>query len=132
MATPYKIFVTTSATDSAAPTTNGTAVTSTNTYYSKMWTGEDAWGYDLHVEWTGTPTGTLSLWVSDKLNPDETTDNDWVTSTEVTLTNPAGSASKFRVATNVSPAYRKRLKYVNASGSGTLFGYVVVPKQNVG
>lgn len=125
--TPVKLFVTTSGTDSATPTTNGVAVSGTTTYYSKMWTGLDSYGYDLQVAWTGTPTGTFTLQVSDKPNPVETTDADWVTSTEVTVVNPAGSASQFRVATVASPAYRKRLKYVNATGTGTITGYVTVP-----
>lgn len=129
MSTPYKLFITASGTDSGAPTSDGVAVSSTNTYYSKMWTGEDSYGYDLMVSWTGTPTGTLTLWVSDKLNPDEANDNDWVQTTETTMVNPAGSASKFRVATATSPAYRKRLKYVNSSGSGSLFAYVTVPRE---
>jgi hypothetical protein len=130
MSTPYTIFKTSASGDSAAPTTNGVAVSSTNTYYSKMWTGEDSNAYDLQVNWTGTPTGTLTLQVSDKPNPVETSDADWVASTEVTVTNPAGSASGFRVATVASPAYRKRLKYVYASGSGTIFAYVTVPRSH--
>lgn len=124
----YKQFITQSGTDANAPSTNGVAVTGTNTYYSLMWGGEDSPGYDLHVEWTGTPTGTFTLQISDKPNPDETSDADWVASTEVAMTNPAGSASKFRVATLTSPAYRKRLKYVNATGSGTLTAYVTIPR----
>lgn len=125
MSTPYKLFITTSGTDSAAPATDGTAVTGTNTYYSKMFGGFGAIGYDLMVKWTGTPTGTLTLQVSDKPNPDETNDNDWVTTTETAMTNPAGSASAFRVATITSPG-KKRLKYVNASGSGSMYAYVIV------
>lgn len=130
--TPYKIFTTRSSTDSRAPDVNGVAVTGTNTYYSTMWTGEDTTSYDLQVAWTGTPTGTFTLQVSDKPSPDESSDTDWVTSTEVTVVNPAGSASQFRVATTASPAYRKRLKYVNSSGSGTITGYATVPRFNVG
>lgn len=126
MSTPYKLYRTTSGSDSAAPSTNGVAVTGTNTYYSKMFGGFNRLGYDLQVVWTGTPTGTLTLQVSDKPNPDETTDTDWVTTTETTMTNPAGSAAQFRVAFLTSPGH-KRLKYVNSSGSGTLFAYAIVP-----
>lgn len=127
MALPYKIFVTANASDGNAPKTDGVAVSSTNTYYSKMWSGGDTESYSLQVVWSGTPTGTFTLQVSDKPRPDETTDTDWVTSTEVTVVNPAGSASQFLVSSIASPHMRKRLKYVNASGSGTITGFVTVP-----
>lgn len=128
MFAPIKLFVTTTSGDSGAPATSGKSVSGTSTYYSKMWSGLDATAYDLQVSWTGTPTGTLTLQVSNKPNPDETSDTDWVASTEVSLTNPAGSATGFRVAATGSPAFRKRLKYVNASGTGVLSGWVIVPR----
>lgn len=127
MSTPYKLFTTRDPADSGSATRDGVAVSGTDTYYSKMWGGFGSDEYDLHVEWTGTPTGTLTLQVSDKPNPDETDDGDWVTTTEAAMTNPAGSASAFRVADDVSPG-KKRLKYVNASGSGVLYAYVIVPR----
>ena len=126
MALPQKIFITASGTDSAAPYSNGVAVTGTNTYYSKMWSGGDTASYSLQVIWSGTPTGTFTLQVSDKPNPVESTDTDWGTSTEVVVVNPAGSASQFLVSTVASPHMKKRLKYVNTSGYGTITGYVVV------
>lgn len=127
MALPIKIFVTPSTSDPNAPRADGVAVSSTNTYYSKMWSGGDSVSYSLQVMWTGTPTGTFTLQVSNKPNPIESTDADWVTSTEVTVVNPAGSASQFLVSTVNSPHMKKRLKYVNASGSGTITGFVTVP-----
>lgn len=127
MSLPIQIFVTPNATDSAAPRVNSVAVSSTNTYYSKMWSGGDSVSYSLQVVWTGTPTGTFTLQVSNKPNPVESTDADWVTSTEVAVVNPAGSASQFLVSTTASPHMKKRLKYVNASGSGTITGFVTVP-----
>lgn len=125
MSTPIKLFVTTTG---EAPTTNGKAVSGTDTYYSKMWGGFGADAYDLQVFWTGDPTGTFTLQVSNKPNPVESTDADWTTSTEITVVNPAGSASGFRVAKGDSPG-KKRLKYVNASGSGTMTGYATVPRK---
>jgi hypothetical protein len=127
MALPYKLFVTTSGTDANAPRTESVAVTGANTYYSKMWTGGDSVSYSIQVIWTGTPTGTFTLQVSDKPNPIETTDADWVTSTEVAVVNPAGAASQFLVSTVNSPHMKKRLKYVNSAGSGTITGWVTVP-----
>lgn len=128
MAFPYQIFNTRSATDPAAYTQDGVAVSSTNTYYSEMWSGEDADGQGLMLFWTGTPTGTLTMWATDKDNPILTSDADWVQDTTWTPTNPAGSASKFRTDSGNFKAFRKRVKYVNASGSGVLFGRVTVPK----
>jgi hypothetical protein len=127
MSTPYKLFITRDPADSSAPTTNGVAVSGANTYYSKMWGGFGSTEYDLQVTWTGTPAGTLTLQVSDKPNPDESDDDDWVTTTETTMVDPAGAAAGFRVATDVSPG-KKRLKYVNSAGSGVLYAHVIVPR----
>lgn len=124
---PYKLFTTVNANDSGAPRRNGVAVSSTNVYYSKMFGASGSAGYDLQVAWTGTPTGTIVLQVSDKENPVESTDTDWVASTEITVTSPAGSASGFRVAFMASPG-KKRLKYTNASGTGVLTASVIVPR----
>lgn len=127
MSLPFKLFLTTDTNDSAAPAVDGKAVSGTSTYYSKMFGGNDMAGYDLQVVWTGTPTGTLTLQVSDKANPSEADDTDWVTTTETSMTNPAGSASKFRVYL-VGSGGKHRLKYVNASGSGSLYAYAIVSK----
>lgn len=121
----HKLFVTASA-DTQAPLTEGVAVSSTNTYYSKMWSGNNADSVALHLEWSGTPTGTFTMWFSDKPNPSEADDTDWVQDTSFSPTNPSGSASKFRDDMVIAPALRQRLKYVNASGSGTLKGWVTV------
>lgn len=124
MSASIKLFVTRNDND---PAKNGVAVSGTSTYYSEMWGGMGAEGYDLQVVWSGDPTGTLTLQVSNVPNPNEANDTDWVTTTETTMVNPAGSASKFRVVTMTSPG-KKRLKYVNSSGSGTLTGYAIVPR----
>ena len=127
MANPFPIYTTRDANDSAAPASEGVAVSSTNTYYSDMFGATDADGFGLHLQWTGDPTGTLTMWMSDKPHPLETTDADWVQDTTWVPTNPAGSASKFRDDASNAKAYRKRIKYVNASGTGTLFGWASVP-----
>jgi hypothetical protein len=127
MSTPASVYKTRSGTDANAPALDGQAVTSTNTYYSDTWTGSDSDGYSLSVFYTGTPTGTFTLWFTDKPLADPTTDNDWIQETTFAPTNPAGAAGKFGDPAGNFKSYRKRLKYVNASGSGTVFAYVTVP-----
>lgn len=128
MANPVSVYKTFSLTDSNAPAIDGVAVTGTNTYYSNMWTGEDADGFSMSVFYTGTPTGTFTLWFTDKPLPDSTNDNDWIQDTSFTPTNPAGAAGKFGDPAGNFKSYRKRLKYVNAAGSGNIFAYVTVPR----
>lgn len=129
MATPYSVYNTRSGTDANAPVLVGFAVSGTPTVYSDMWSGESSDGYALTIFTTGTLTGTWTLWMTDKINPDTgANDNDWVQDTSFSPTNPAGAASKFRDDGGNTKAYRKRLKYVNASGSGNISAFVTVPK----
>lgn len=122
----FTIYNTKSATDANAPQTAGTAASGTSTYYSDTWAGaEHGWG--LTVVTTGTLTGTWTLWATDKERPSLADDTDWVdmsSSAEFTKTNPSGSATKWRADSSLLRAGRYRLKYVNASGTGNLFGYV--------
>lgn len=98
----------------------GLAITGTNTYYSDViGPRTSSWGY--HFEWTGTPTGTLTLWRSNKTTPDPATDNDWLQVTAFTPTNPAGAASKYGDEISFTNFKNYRFKYVNASGTGVLF-----------
>lgn len=126
MSNTCSVYVTQAGND---PTLEGVAASSTNTYYSRIWGGlgnQD--GYGLHVVTDGTLTGTWTLWMSDKRDPVLTSDADWVQDTGFSPTNPAGAASKFRDDTSTAKARWKRLKYVNASGTGNIFAYVTVPR----
>lgn len=99
--------------------TGGVAVSGTTTYYSDA-INIDGEAVSWHIVWTGTPTGTFTLWYSNKPDASLADDTDWVQDATFPASNPAGSASKaFVSATDVS-ALRCRLKYVNASGSGTI------------
>lgn len=127
MARPISVFKAIEATDPLAPYKDGVAVSSTNTYYSKMWGGGDTDGYSLSVFYTGTMSGALTLWTTDKPNPDETSDADWIEDTLFTSTDPSGGPDKFKDDAANSKAFYKRLKYVNAAASGVIYAYVTVP-----
>jgi|ERR1700759_1476422 len=128
MASPYSIFNTFSTTDANAPAQNFLLVNGAATVNSNMWSGEDSDGYGLTVFTTGSLSGTFQLWMTDKNRPDETTDNDWIQDTTFVPVNPAGGPIKFRDDGGNAKAYRKRLKFVNTSGVGTLQAFVTVPK----
>jgi hypothetical protein len=98
----------------------GVAVSGTSDFYSDP-IGPRVQGFGYHFEWTGTPTGTITLWRSNKTGPDLTTDADWIQVTSFTPTNPAGSASKFGDEINFTNFKLYRFKYTNASGTGVLF-----------
>lgn len=127
MATPYSLFNTRSGTDPAAGDKVGLAVSGAATHYSEVWTGENQDGYALTVFYTGTPTGTFTLWMTDKPNPSLADDSDWVQDTTFVASNPAGAAGKFRDDAANAKAARKRLKYVHAAGSGTVSAFVTIP-----
>ena len=101
----------------------GVAVSSTTTYYGTLIAGAHSEGLSAHFATTGTPTGTISFWVSNKPMPSLTDDTDWVQdSSAFTAANPAGSATKSQH--NIAQRAKwKRFKYVNSSGSGVLFGW---------
>lgn len=126
----FSIYNDRSATDANAPAKLGVAVSGTSTFYSDVFSGAEADGYGLQLEWTGTPTGTFTLWMTEKANPSLADDTDWVQDTGFSPTNPAGSAGKFRDDTTGAKAFRKRVKYVNASGTGTVRGFASVPRMS--
>ena len=121
----FSLFITKNDND---PATRGVAVSGTDTYYSKKCSG--AVELSLQLEWTGDPTGAFTIQGSDKAEPDETTDTDWYTiAATQDPTDPAGSASSTSGRVNDFNCRWKRVKYVNASGSGTLSGDASVGEQ---
>lgn len=105
----------------------GEAVSSTTTYYStKVPMSQRDGRQSVHIGWTGTPTGTLTLWYSNLDRPNEATDADWVQDTTWAPGNPAGSAGATFVPTGNLVGKWWRVRYVNASGSGTLWAHAVV------
>ena len=122
-----QIFNTRSGTDANAPAIAGVTASGTNTYYSDPFSGMDSDGASHTVFTTGTLTGTFTLWFTDIRNPTLADDSQWTQDTTYAPTNPAGAAVKFTDSMGNAKALRKRLKYVNASGSGTITAYVTVP-----
>lgn len=122
----YKVF-TTEATDGRSGRTDGVAVSSTTTYYSSpVALGP---GSQASVSWhcTGTPTGTVTLWKANRPNPSEASDSDWSSVAIGALGSPAGAAANSSEEYGNLGAGLFRIKYVNASGSGVLYGYVNLP-----
>lgn len=115
----YSLYLTRSGTDSGAPATSGVAASGTNTYYSESLKGSD--DFSVGVATSGTLTGTWTLWGSNKMDPNTASDTDWTDLTAlITPTNPAGAATKWTINSVNTRMRRVRLKYVNASGTGTL------------
>lgn len=104
----------------------GVAVSSTTTYYSEIFAARGTSPVSIHLVWSGTPTGTFTLWYSNKPVPGLAADTDWVQDTTWAPTNPAGSASKAFYTLGNLTATRVRLKYVNASGSGNILGWAEI------
>jgi len=92
---------------------NAVAVSSTTTYNSLPITSCTATIISAQCVWTGTPTGTLFLQVSN----DGTT---WSTTAEVFGANPAGGASNTSETWFGNGYKQARISYTNASGSGNL------------
>lgn len=117
-----RLFFTTD-TDAAGGQSLGVTVSSTNTYYSAVFSSPYCLGFSLSMEWTGTPTGTFTLWFANKDNPILTTDADWFQDTAFSPTNPAGSAGSMGDGgIGNAQAAKWRVKYVNASGTGVMTG----------
>lgn len=104
---------------------DGVAVSSTTTYYSAPVNVHQVVNPSAHLDWTGTLTGTFTVWGSNKPNPSLVNDADWFSPTlAVAIVQPAGSASKDFVDLSEWPFEWLRFKYVNASGSGAINAYV--------
>lgn len=79
-------------------------------------------GYD--ISWTGTPTGTFSVQVSNTYSqyPDGSVNNPgtWTSLTLSSPTTAAGTSGSGFIDIDATSAYAIRLIYVPASGTGTL------------
>ena len=118
-----RLFVT-HGTSGSPLVTDGVAASSTNAYYSVPIHNQGGSGCSLQTANTGTLTGVFEVWATDKPDPILTTDADWVQVTD-TLTNPAAGATNSRQDLACRAALI-RVKYINASGTGSVFAYATV------
>lgn len=89
-------------------------MTGTSTIYSNIIGVRQMDNAGIEVAWTGTPTGTLQVMVSNSgINFNALTFNP-------ALSQPAGSAGGLAIALRDLPFQYLMLQYTNASGSGTL------------
>lgn len=116
-----RLFYTTD-TDAAGGQSNGVTVSSTNTYYSGVFSSPYMNGFSFSMEWTGTPTGVFTLWYTNKDSPNLASDADWKQDATFAPTNPAGAAGSMGDNVTNGQATKWRVKYVNASGTGVLTG----------
>lgn len=130
MSAPFSIFNTRSATDPQQNQSVGVTTTGVTTTYSEPWTGEDCSGYGLSIFTTGTLAGTFTRFTTNKPLPSYADDSDWIPDAGFAPTNPAGAPVRFADNNTADRASKKRLKYVNASGTGTITGFVNVTKTN--
>jgi hypothetical protein len=90
------------------------AMASTNTIYSQILEISRFDNIGLEVTWTGTPTGTLQVMVSNSGI------NFYALTFDPALGQPAGSAGGYAIDLNQVPFKYIFLQYANASGTGTL------------
>lgn len=98
-----------------------TFVTLSGTQYSKKFSPSTVWSVQL--QWTGTPAGTVTLWKSNKLNPSEANDDDWVQDTGYSQVY-GGAVGKSSEEISSSGARWYRFKSVLSGSAGTLAGWV--------
>ena len=102
---------------------DGVAVSGTK--YSTVLVLQRASEFSLHMVWDSTSAlnATATLQVSNKPNPDETSDTDWVDNTDITFTDPGGADLSEFIHVSAASGALYRVKFVNGSGTGTLTVY---------
>lgn len=92
-------------------------MSSTNTIYTNILGIRQTDNQGIEITWTGTPTGTLSVMVSNSGI------NFYPLTFSPLLGQPAGSSGGYVIALIDIPFQYMFLQYVNASGSGTITAY---------
>ena len=93
------------------------AMASTNTIYSQILDISTIDNFGLEVTWTGTPTGTFQVMVSNSGI------NFYALTFNPALGQPGGSGGGYAVDLNNLPFKYIMLQYANASGTGVLSVY---------
>ena len=94
-------------------------MSSTNTIYTNILGIRQTDNQGLEINWTGTPTGTISVMVSNS----GIQGNFHALTFSPVLAQPAGSAGGYVIALRDLPFQFIYIKYINASGSGTITAY---------
>lgn len=109
---------------------DGVAVTGTETKYSLPFEIANGLPVSIHMDWTqtvATLTGTFTLWYTNKQGANTANDTDWVQDTSFPAPAVSGSGKAFISIANTN-SLGVRLKYVNATGSGTLKTWAAVAR----
>lgn len=94
------------------------AMASTNTIYSNIQDLTNTDNQGLEITWTGTPTGTLSVWCS------QSGIYFYPLTFDPALAQPGGSAGGYLVNLNQLPWRYLFIQYVNSSGTGSLLIWI--------
>jgi hypothetical protein len=89
----------------------------TNTIYTNILGIRQTDNQGIEITWTGTPTGTLSVMVSNSGI------NFYALTFSPALGQPAGSAGGYVISMTALPFQYMFLQYTNASGTGTITAY---------
>jgi hypothetical protein len=92
-------------------------MSSTNTIYTNILGLRQTDNQGIELTWTGDPTGTLSVMVSNSGI------NFYSLTFDPSLSQPSGSAAGLVIALTAIPFQYMFLQYVNSSGSGTITAY---------
>lgn len=103
--------------------TKGCAMTGTATCTSSVVSVQGFDNIALQANYSGTPTGTFFVDVSEDYNANTGNAGTWTT-LPVTLTAPTGSAGVSYMDVNQTGAAYIRVRYTNSGGSGTLNVYL--------
>lgn len=109
--------------------TKENSVAPSTTVYSNPWNASMMTvNWAAQVLWTGTLSGTITLWYSNADRPGLANDTDWTQAPAGDFTAVAtGGAAGSTVTSGTKPFRWLRFKYTHTSGVGKLFGNVNQP-----
>ena len=109
------------------------------TQYSPPFGGAKGNTLSMHLDWTETSATyatTITLWGTNKQNPDESTDDDWVNLVAghgwngFTGGDPAGGDGKDIATIGNDGVGHFRLKFVRSTGAGTIDMFLAIKDTN--